>query len=393
MEELKQLVNVFFDEILSYRRALHQIPELAFSEEKTADFICEQLDDMGIPYERGVAKTGVVGLLEACPGGKTLLMRADMDALPVTEDTALSFRSKHEGVMHACGHDAHMAIVLGCAKVLSTLKDKLSCNIKLVFQPAEEASGGAEPMIEAGVLENPHVEAAVGGHVMNDVPAGSVLVKYGEMMAAPDDFEMTIHGKGGHGAYPHNCIDPIAIATQILSAWNALSARYTSPLEKHLISVNCFQAGNCYNVIPDDAFLMGTVRMYDETLRRKLPEEMEKIATSIAQSFGATCEFHYIFRYPALINNKTMTHAFRKSAEEILGADHVIEGTEPSMAGEDFAYFAQAVPSVFINYGTGNEAMGATMPLHSSDFIIDEEGLRAGVLAMSHFALQFGKER
>ncbi len=392
MEEIKKIVNEIFDEVVAYRRALHQIPEIAFSEEKTADFICEKLEAMQIPYKRGIAKTGVVALLEACPGGKTLLMRADMEALPVSEEADVPFRSQNHGMMHACGHDAHMAILLGCAKVLSQMKDKLSCNIKLVFQPGEESSGGAEPMIAAGVLENPRVDAAVGGHVMNNVPAGCVLVKAGEMMAAPDDFEMTIHGKGGHGAYPHNCVDPIAIATQILSAWNALSARYTSPMQKHLISVYCIQEGNTYKVIPDDAIMKRTVRLYNETLRRELPKEMEKIAKSIAEAFGATCEFNYIFRYPALINDKNMAEAFRKCATEILGADRVVKGVQPSMAGEDFAYFAQAVPSVFINYGTGNEAIGATMPLHSSDFIIDEEGIRAGVLAMSYFALNFGKE-
>ncbi len=391
MNEIKKIVDEIFEEVVSYRRELHKIPEIAFGEFKTADFICRQLDEMGIPYKRGIAKTGVVAYLEAKPGAKTLLMRADMDALPVTEEGECEFRSRHEGMMHACGHDAHMAILLGCAKVLSRLKDKLSCNIKFCFQPGEEAAGGALPMIEEGVLENPHVDAAVGGHVMNDVPAGKILVKTGEMMAAPDDFEMTIHGKGGHGAYPHNCIDPVAITTQILQGWNALSARYTTPLEKHLISVNCFQAGTCYNVIPDDATVMGTVRMYDDTLRRKLPEEMEKIAVSIAEAFGASCEFKYIFRYPPLINDKEMTDAFRASSEEILGKENVVEGKDPSMAGEDFAYFAKAVPSVFVNYGTGNEKIGATMPLHNSNFIIDEEGLRTGVLAMSYFALQFGR--
>ena len=391
MNQVKQIVDEIFGEIVTYRRELHKIPEIGFSEYKTADYICRQLDEMGIPYKRGIAKTGIVGFLKGNPGKKTLLMRADMDALPVTEENNCEFRSQHEGMMHACGHDAHMAILLGCAKVLSRLKDRLSCNIKFCFQPAEEAIGGALPMIEEGILENPHVDAAVGGHVMNDVPVGKVLVKAGEMMAAPDDFTLVVHGRGGHGAYPHECIDPIAIMTQILQGFNTLSARYTTPLEKHLISVNYFQAGTSYNVIPDDATVMGTVRVYNEDLRRKLPEEMEKIASSIAAAFGATCELEYIFRYPPLINDKDMTDAFRSCAEEILGKENVVEGKDPSMAGEDFAYFAKAVPSVFVNYGTGNEEMGATMPLHNAGFIIDEEGLRTGVLAMSYFALQFGR--
>ncbi|MBQ9915037.1 MAG: amidohydrolase, partial [Clostridia bacterium] len=261
MNQVKQIVDEIFGEIVTYRRELHKIPEIGFSEYKTADYICRQLDEMGIPYKRGIAKTGIVGFLKGNPGKKTLLMRADMDALPVTEENNCEFRSQHEGMMHACGHDAHMAILLCCAKVLSRLKDRLSCNIKFCFQPAEEAIGGALPMIEEGILENPHVDAAVGGHVMNDVPVGKVLVKAGEMMAAPDDFTLVVHGRGGHGAYPHECIDPIAIMTQILQGFNTLSARYTTPLEKHLISVNYFQAGTSYNVIPDDATVMGTVRV------------------------------------------------------------------------------------------------------------------------------------
>ena len=200
MNQVKQIVDEIFGEIVTYRRELHKIPEIGFSEYKTADYICHQLDEMGIPYKRGIAKTGIVGFLKGNPGEKTLLMRADMDALPVTEENDCEFRSQHEGMMHACGHDAHMAILLGCAKVLSRLKDKLSCNIKFCFQPADEAIGGALPMIEEGILENPHVDAAVGGHVMNDVPAGKILVKAGEMMAAPDDFTLVVHGRGGLAA-------------------------------------------------------------------------------------------------------------------------------------------------------------------------------------------------
>ncbi len=391
MEDIKRIAEELFDEIVALRRTLHRHPELGFCEYKTADLICSYLEKLGIPYERGIAKTGVVGLIETDKNAKTLLLRADMDALPMQEESDCPFKSETVGCMHACGHDAHVAIVLGTAAVLMRLRDRLRCNVKLVFQPAEEVEGGAEPMIAAGILENPHVDAAVGGHVMNTVPAGKILVKYGEMMAAPDDFKMTVRGKGGHGAYPHKCIDPIAVCVQILNAWNALSARYTTPIEKHLISVNVFQAGTCFNVIPDEAYIGGTVRVFDETLRQQLAVRMDEIANQIAAAFGAVCEFTYTFRYPPLVNDKGMTDAMRQSAAAILGADNVVEGTEPSMAGEDFAYFGRHVPSVFINYGAGNEAMGAAMPLHSSDFIIDETCLKTGMMVMSQFALDFGR--
>ncbi len=393
MEDIKRIAEEIFDELVAIRRCIHEHPELEFHEYKTAELICSYLEKWGIPHQKGIAKTGVLGLIMVDPKAKTLLMRADMDALPVQEETGVSYQSKTSGVMHACGHDAHVAILLGCAYVLSKIKNKLSCNIKLVFQPGEEESGGALPMIEQGILENPHVDAAIGGHVMNSVPAGKILVKYDEVMASPDDFDLVIHGKGGHGAYPHNCVDPIAVAVQILTAWNVLSARYTTPLVKHVISTNMFHAGTCYNVIPNEVVIKGTVRTFDDDLRKKLATSMEKIAVQIAEAFGASCEFNFIFRYPPLLNDKTMVDSLLLSAGEILGRDNVMMGTEPSMAGEDFAYFAQQVPSVFMNFGSGNEALGAVMPLHSSKFNIDETCLKTGVMAICKFALDFGKQK
>ncbi len=391
MNEIKQIVNEIYDEIVSVRRSIHQNPELSFCEHKTAALICSYLNRLQIPYQSGVAETGVVGLIEAEKATKTLLMRADMDAVFVQEETELDFRSKNEGVSHACGHDVHVAIVLGTAMVLAKLRHRLKANVKLVFQPGEETTGGAEPMIQAGVLENPHVDAAVSGHVMTNVEVGKILIKDGEVMASPDDFSLVVHGRGGHGAYPHECIDPIAVSTQIISAWNALSTRFVSPLEKHLISVTMFHAGSSNNVIPDDAYLEGTVRMYDEDVRQKLATEMNKLANDVCEMFGATCEFTYNFRYPPLCNDKKMADAFRKSAASILGEENIIEGTEPSMAGEDFAYFAKTVPSVFVNFGAGNEAIGAVRPLHHSAFLVDEEVIKNGILAMSQFALDFDK--
>ena len=389
--DVKQIAEEYFESVVSIRRHLHQNPELGFDEVQTAELICSELEKMGIPYQNHVAETGVVGLIEVPGATKTLLIRADMDALPMQEENDCDFKSKRDGVMHACGHDAHMAIVLGTAMILKRMQSFLACNIKLIFQPAEEVEGGAEPMIRAGILENPHVDAAVGGHVMNSVPAGKVLIKYGEMMAAPDDFKLIVHGKGGHGAYPHQCINPIMVAAEIMKGWDALSAHCITPLEKHLISVTIFKAGTCFNIIPDSAELGGTVRVFNETVRRELADRMKEIAEKIGEAYGAQCDFHYTFRYPPLVNDKGMTDAFRASAERILGAENVVEGTEPSMAGEDFAYFGHYVPSCFINYGMGNPAIGAVQPLHSSNFTIDENGLKTGMIALSQFALDYGR--
>lgn len=392
MEDIKLIAGEIFDEVVKIRRTLHRHPELGFQEYKTAELICSCLDGLKIPYEKNVAETGVVALLETDKNAKTLLLRADMDALPIQEEVESAFKSETDGKMHACGHDVHVAVALGTAMILSRLKDRLRCNVKFVFQPNEENEGGAEPMIAAGVMENPKVDAAIGGHVMTNVPAGKIAFKYGEMMASPDDFSLEIYGRGGHGAYPQSCIDPIAVGVQILSAWNALSARYTTPLEKHLISVNVFQAGTCSNVIPDTAHIEGTVRIFNEELRQQLAARMKEIAEQIAAAFGAKSEFHYNFRYPPLVNDRRMTEALCQSAERLLGRENVLEISEPSMAGEDFSYFGRLVPSTFIHYGGGNTEKGLDMPLHSSKFAVDEDCIKIGMMVLSQFALDFGEK-
>lgn len=390
MENIKKLTEEIFEDIVAARRHIHQHPELEYQEFETSAYICDYLDKLGVPYTKGIAKTGVVGFIDV-KKEKTLLMRADMDALPITEEVDVPFKSVNEGVMHACGHDAHVAMLLGCATVLWKMKDKLSCNIKLLFQPAEEDAGGALPMINEGVMENPKVDAAIGAHVSNAVPAGSVLVKTGEFMASPDDFELVIHGRGGHGALPHMCIDPIAIGAQIITGWSVLAARYTTPLEKLVISTNYFHAGTTFNVIPDEAVIRGTVRTFNEALRRQVAKEMETIAHQLSEAYGATCDFKFIFRYPPLLNEEDMTAAIAKCAADILGEDKVVYGKDPSMGGEDFAYFAESVPATFIHVGTGNEKEGITAPWHNSHFNIDESGMKAGIMTMCQFALTFGK--
>lgn len=374
------------------RRDLHKIPELAFQETLTAEYIASRLRKIGIPYQNGVAKTGIVGLIAGNPGKQTLLLRADMDALPIQEDKKRAGCSQHDGVMHACGHDGHVAVLLGVAELLWQYRQHLSCNIKLVFQPAEEDTGGAEPMIREGVLENPAVDAALSLHIMNDLEAGKIRVKRGAVMACPDEFDLKIIGKGGHGAYPHECVDPIAIAGQILCAFSALSARGTDPSTPCVISVCSICGGSFYNVIPDCVQMRGTVRLYDKALRKKLPLQLENIIKHYTSAYGANYEWDYRFMFPPLFNDAQLTEQFEKYTVDILGKENVTDEGKPSMAGDDFSYFADRVPSVYFNLGGANSTKGITMPLHSPDFDFDESCLMTGILAVGWFALHFGRE-
>lgn len=373
-ETIKKLASDIFNEAVSVRRELHKIPELSFCEYKTAAFVSEYLESLGLSCRKEVAGTGVVAFLDA--GKKnTLLLRADMDALPI-EEQENEFSSTHSGVMHACGHDAHMAALLATAKCMANAKEHLKANILFVFQPGEETDGGALPMIETGILDEFHVTCAAGLHVMNDIEAGKIRVKEGALMAAPDDFDLEIKGKGGHGAYPEKCVDPIAVAAKIILEFRALSEKQE---KTNVISTCAVCAGNTYNVFPDTATLKGTVRMFDDAIRKALPKQMEEIISMACAEAGATYRFQYNFRYPPLVNDEKMAEALAIAAEKVLGEENVIRGGEPSMAGEDFAYFAKRVPSVFFHLGTGSKKSGIEMPLHSSDFKIDESALKVAV--------------
>ena len=386
--QIRHMAESLQEEAVAIRRRLHRCAELSYCESQTAAFVAEYLKEIGMSVETGIAKTGVTAFLDA---GKTetILIRADMDALPMEELLDTDYRSENKGVMHACGHDAHMAVALCTAKLLSQFKTSLPANVLFVFQPAEESSGGAEPMIQTGILEKYHVTSAVGLHVMNDVAVGKIFLKKGPLMAAPDDFDLTILGRGGHGAYPHKCVDPISISARVISALDTLNARTLSPFAQRVISVCMVQGGTTYNVIPDTVCLKGTVRTYDETLRQEIPKQMEALIDGICAPFGASYDFRYHFRYPPLINDAAMVEHMEQAAGAVLGKDSIIIGTEPSMAGEDFAYFAKAVPSVYFYLGSGNEKSGITMPLHSQNFEIDEDCLKVGIAAMASYVVNW----
>ncbi len=373
---IKTIMEKEKENVISLRRELHKHPELSKEEEQTTEFIEDYLKNIGYAPKR-VTKTGVIAYLD-CGFSDTTLLRADIDALPVTEKNNADYKSKQDGVMHACGHDAHMAILLISAKVLWENKDKLKTNVLFVFQPDEETDGGAKPMIDAGIIKDYNVTTALGYHVTNDVPVGKVMIKSGALMASPDDFSIKITGRGGHGALPEKCIDPLLTASKIVPELNAVTNMTIKENERQVVQVCQIHGGTFCNAIPEECIISGTARSFNEEVRNEIPKIMEKIINEEAEKTGAKAEFTFNYSYPPLINNERVTEQVKKAVEKHIG-DVVITWSEGQMTGEDFAYFAKEVPSLFMFLGTGNEEKGITMPLHSENFEIDEAELILGV--------------
>ncbi len=385
--KILKIISKIEPEVIKIRRRLHQFPELGFQEIKTAKLIAEYLNRIDLKVETGIAKTGVVGLLEKSSTNKTLLLRSDMDALPIQEENDFNYSSDNKGVMHACGHDAHMAILLGTAMVLKKLEDKLQGNIKFVFQPAEEDRGGAKKMIEQGVLQSPSVDAAIALHIWGSTPKGVVECKADSLMAASDRFELEIIGQGGHAAQPQNCIDPIVIFAQIVDAWQNIISRQLTPTDAAVISTCHIEAGTSYNIIPDKAFLQGTVRSLTEEIRQKIPERMEQIVEHITAMNQADYKFDYNFRYPPVVNDKKMVNLVCNSASNILASNRVNNLENPSMGGEDFAYFAREVPACFFFLGIAPE--DKQIQHHQSKFKVDDDVLKDGIAVLAQSAIDF----
>ncbi len=376
------------DELIEIRRELHRIPEICFEEYKTSAFIQNKLTEYGIPFQI-MAKTGVVGLIQGEKPGKTILLRADMDGLPIQEEADVPYTSEHEGFMHACGHDVHVTCLLGAAKLLYNMKSSLSGNVKLVFQPAEEGEGGALPMIKAGVLENPHVDAAFALHVEPLAEVGTLQFKNGSIMASPDDFEFTVFGKGGHGGAPHKCVDPILAAAMIINNFQAVVSRDMNPMLPCVVSVCAIHAGTCHNVIPDSAHVLGTARALDPDTRRFLAERLEKVAVDTAKALRAECEFTFEPLYPPVINDKEMTALAAEAAKELQCIRENIWLEEASMAGDDFSYFIENIPGSYFKLGVGNKEDGICEPIHSSKFRIDEKALPIGTAVLTQIAVKY----
>ncbi len=380
---IKALANQYAPEYIDIRHHLHAHPELSYQEYETSKYVQQKLAELGIPFEVK-ATTGVTGLIQGKnPGSRIIALRADMDALPIKEENDISYKSKHEGVMHACGHDVHTTCLLGAARILTELKDKWEGTVKLIFQPGEEKNpGGASLMIKDGVLENPRPQAIIALHVNTILEAGQLSFRGGKVMASADELYFTIKGKGGHAASPHLVVDPILISSHLIIALQQLVSRVNNPFNPSVLSITSFQGGNTTNVIPNEVKLMGTFRAMDEAWRFKAHDLMRKLTHDLVQSMGGEADLHIDTGYPCVMNNERLTAEAMAKAEEYMGAENVSE-TELRMGAEDFGYYAQEIPACFFRLGTMNKAKGITAGVHTSNFNIDESAIETGMGMMA----------
>ena len=366
------------DWLVEIRRTIHMHPELMFEEVETSKLVSTWLEKFGLEVKAGLAKTGVSGLLRGGKEGKTVAIRADMDALPLEEATQLPYASQIKGKMHACGHDAHVTILLGVAKFFSSIREQVKGNIKWIFQPAEEGGGGGRVMVEEGVLENPKVDAIFGAHVFPDLPMGKVGIHEREGLAATDRFRIKILGKGGHGAYPHLSKDPILAAGHLITQIHSIVSRNINPLDRAVVSIGRVNGGTAFNIIPDEVELWGTVRSLSPQVRERLKNRLEQTTQGVARSFDLDYQYEFEDGYPALVNDPQMSHLVASACARGIGKENV-EFINPSMGGEDFAYYLQKIPGSFFRLGCRNEQKGIVHPFHSSRFNIDEDVLPFGV--------------
>ncbi len=377
-DHLKDRISGIKDWLVEIRRTMHVHPELGFEEVETSKLVSEWLEKFGLQVRRGLAKTGVVGLLQGTEPGKTVALRADMDGLPLDEANFVPYASKIKGKMHACGHDAHVAILLGVARVLSSVRDQVKGNIKWIFQPAEEGGSGGKLMVDGGILENPKVDAIFSSHVFPSLSFGRIGIYEREGCAAENRFTITIIGKGGHGAYPHLSKDPILAAGHLITQIHSIVSRDINPIDSGVITVGRINGGTASNIIPDEVELVGTVRSLTPSVREALKSGIERVTRGVADSFGMDYRFDFEYGYPVLMNDPTMSGLVASVCSEAIGKENV-EVLKPTMGAEDFAYYLEKVPGALFRLGIRNEGKGIIYPCHSSRFDIDEEVLPFGV--------------
>ncbi len=377
VEEIREKTDSVKDDVVRWRRHLHENPELSFHEEKTSRFVRETLESFGSLEITNPTKTSVMARLLGNNPGKVLALRADMDALPITEENDFDFASKNEGVMHACGHDVHTATMLGVAKVLSGMKDRINGEVRFLFQHAEEVlPGGASEMVKAGVMDG--VDTVLGAHVWSPLDVGKIGITYGPMMAAPDTFKVKIIGKGGHAALPNQTVDPIVIGAQVVTGFQTIVSRNVDPLDNAVLSVSKFVGGTTDNVIPGYVEMFGTVRTFDPKLRKFIPKRMEEILKGLTAAYGATYEFGYTEGYAPVINDDEVEKILEASVREVLG-DGAVEMMKPNMGGEDFSAYLKKAPGAFFLIGGKNEAKGIVYPHHHPKFTVDETVIENGL--------------
>ncbi len=390
IEEIRESITAIHARLIKFRRDIHSYPELSGEEEKTSAFVAGILEDNDIELRTGVGGYGVVGVINGARPGRTIAFRADMDALPVQDKKSVEYASKVEGVMHACGHDAHTTMLLGTAIVLNSFRERLTGSVKLIFQPSEErAVTGAKFMIEEGALEDPVPSAIVALHCFPEMEVGTVGHRPGIMSASSDRFRIVVKGKSGHASRPHQCVDAVLLASLVVNAIHHIVSRRTDPLHHGVISIGTVQGGMAPNIIADHVEMEGTVRALDPAARKKIHSLIEETIKGVTEGMGGGYELEYWFGTPPVVNSKKVDAFVADSAREILGAHNVIELAEPLMGAEDFAYFAEKVPGTLVRLGTGNRDKGITSHLHNSMFDIDEDALKVGAEILSWTAVKY----
>ncbi|HAC62165.1 MAG TPA: amidohydrolase [Cyanothece sp. UBA12306] len=379
LSQIRLEIRALQTKLVQWRRQFHQYPELGFKEQATAAFIAQTLEEMGIPHQTGIAKTGIVATITSAHPGPVLAIRADMDALPIQEENDIPYRSQNDGIMHACGHDGHTAIALGTADYLWRHREDLKGTVKIIFQPAEESPGGAKPMIEEKVLKNPDVDAIIGLHLWNNLPLGTVGVRSGPLMAAVECFHLDIFGKGGHGAMPDQTIDSVVVSAQIINALQTIVSRNLNPLDSAVVTVGELHAGTALNVIADQARMSGTVRYFNPDLKGYFHRRIDEIIAGICQTFGATYQLDYWWLYPPVINDQKMTDLVQSVALDVIETPTGIVPNCQTMGGEDMSFFLQEIPGCYFFLGSANQDQGLAFPHHHPRFNFDETALSIGV--------------
>ena len=390
--KVEELVDKYLDEVISIRRYLHQNPELSLKEFNTAEFIVKELNKIGLDAQRGRENNGVASNLNLGKGKKTLMLRADMDALPIQEETNFEFKSKNPGVMHACGHDVHTSILLGVSKVLNEIKDEINGNVKFVFQPAEEnnPTGGAPLMIKEGGLENPHVDNAVALHVW-DYPIGTIALKPNAMMSESNRIFITIKGQASHASKPHEGHDAIVCAAYLITQLQTIVSRAIDPSDVVVLTLSKINGGVRYNVLPGEVSIEGTVRCSSVEACEILPDKIEEFVKDVCKIHGCDYEYKFNHGYPVTMNDPKLTKLVKKSIINSMGEDSLIEMDNPDTGGEDFSFFAREVPSCFMFLGCKSEKNEDTCILHNSKFNCDEDCIKIGIKTMVNIVIDYFK--
>lgn len=388
MESIFSEANNHFKYTQTLRRDFHMHPELGFQEFRTAGIVARELNEMGYEVKTGIAKTGVVALLEGSHPGPTIMLRFDMDALPIQEQTGAAYASQNSGIMHACGHDGHTAVGLTVARLLKEHQSQMKGAVKLIFQPAEEGLGGAYAMVSEGVLENPRPDMALSLHVWNEKPQGWVGISAGPVMAAAEIFQIRLVGKGGHGAVPHLAVDPVLASAQVVNALQSIVARNVAPLQSAVISVTMIHGGDAFNVIPSQVELRGTIRTFDPDVRELVLKRFDQVVTSVANGMGCEAEIHLESITPAVVNDEIVSERLQKVCAQVLPED-TLDVNFRTMGSEDMAFFLREIPGCFIFIGSANKELGLNYAHHHPRFDIDEAALKHGVALITAATLDF----